>query len=224
MDARSSTRSPDRTISELAGRQHGVVARRQLIQAGLSATMIGRRLQQGRLHQVRRGVYLVGHAVPPHYALEMAALLACAPGAILSHRSAAALWGLLPYPPPADVCVTVPPWQSAGRPGLAIHRVTIDRRDVRHRQRMPLTSPPRTLLDLAAVNERGTRQPAVESARLSDLERIVAKAQYRGLASEAELHDQLQRTRASPVFERSGQFSASPADYSGPGRPPSESC
>ncbi|MEK6327077.1 MAG: DUF559 domain-containing protein [Actinomycetota bacterium] len=111
----------------------------------------------------------------------MAALLACGRHAILSHRSAAALWDLLPYPAAAQACVTVPPGRSATRPGIEVHRARIARRDVRHREGMLLTSPPRTMLDLAS------------ELASEDLERLVAEAEYRRLASARELRDQLER-------------------------------
>ena len=148
---------------------------------GLSEAAIGRRLKAGRLHQLHRGVYLVGHAVPPHTALETAALLACGPRAVLSHRSAGALWQLLPYPATAPVWVTVPPERSATRPGIRLCRAELERRDVRRRHRLSLTSPPRAILDLAAVIDG------------DELERVVAEAHYRRLASEAELRQQLER-------------------------------
>jgi very-short-patch-repair endonuclease/predicted transcriptional regulator of viral defense system len=181
MDTRSFTRGTDRVIAELAREQHGVVARRQLMEAGLSTTEIGGRLRQGRLHQLHRGVYLVGHGVPPAYARDMAALLACGEGAVLSHRSAAATWDFLPYPAAAPAWVTVPPERTAARPGIRIHRANVPGGDLRHRERIPLTSPPRTILDLAAV------------LGSEDLERLIAEACYRGLASERELRDQLER-------------------------------
>ena len=78
-------------------------------------------------------------------------------------------------------CVTVPPERSAARPGIRIHRADVPRADVRRRERMPLTSPPRTILDLAG--ELGSE----------DLERLVAEADYRRLASERELREQLER-------------------------------
>jgi very-short-patch-repair endonuclease len=180
MDTKLCTRGTDRIIAELAREQHGVVARRQLVEAGLSTTEIGRRLRQGRLHQLHRGVYLVGHAVPPAHAREAAALLACGANAILSHRSAAALWQLLPYPASARAHVTVPPGRSVARPRIEVHRDAVPRADVRWRERMPLTSPPRTILDLAS--ELGSH----------DLERLVAEANYRQLASGPELRDQLE--------------------------------
>ena len=111
----------------------------------------------------------------------MAALLACGAGAILSHRSAAAIWDLPPYPASAQLCVTVPPGRSATRPGIRIHRANVPRADLRRREGMALTSPPRTILDLAS--ELG----------LENLERLVAEADYRRLASGGELGEQLER-------------------------------
>jgi len=144
----------------------------------------------GRLHELHRGVYLVGHTIPPKYAPEMAALLACAPNAILSHRTAAALWALLPYPTPPPVCVTIPPKRTLSRPRIEIQRTPLERRDTRHRQGLALTSPPRTILDLAAALE------------LDDLEALVAEAHYRHLATEPELHDQLARNPGRPGNKR----------------------
>jgi very-short-patch-repair endonuclease len=121
----------------------------------------------------------------------MAALLACGEGAVLSHRSTAAIWDLLPYPAAAPAWVTVPPERTAARPGIRIHRANVPRADVRWRERMPLTSPPRTILDLAG--ELGPH----------DLERLVAEASYRRLASERELRDQLERNpgkRGNPAL------------------------
>jgi very-short-patch-repair endonuclease len=171
----------DRTIATLASRQHGVVARRQLLDAGLTGRQVKLRLRSGRLHEVHRGVYLVGHTVSTAHGRDMAALLACGEGAVLSHRSAAAIWDLLPYPASAPAWVTVPPERSAARPGIRIHRAAVPRADLRRRERIPLTSPPRTILDLAA------------QLGLEDLERLVAEAEYRRLASVGELLDQLER-------------------------------
>jgi very-short-patch-repair endonuclease len=182
----------DQLIARIAGRQHGVVARRQLLAAGATRNQIGHRLRTGRLHELYRGVYLVGHAIPPPYAKEMAALLACGPTAVLSHRTAASLWNLLPYPAPGDVCVTVSPERSAARPKLEIHRARIDPRDIRHRHRLTLTGPPRTILDLAASYDE------------PDLEHLVAEAQYRKLARETELRAQLGRNlskRGAPALK-----------------------
>ena len=146
-------------------------------------------------------MYLVGHEVPPPYAREMAALLATGGTAVvaLSHRSAAALWNLSPYPAPGDVCVTVRPGRSADRSGIETHHAALHRRDVRRRHGMPLTSPPRTILDQAARLPAELRTAAALGPRwLTELERLVAEAEYRGLATEVELRDQLERNPNKP--------------------------
>src|SRR3954452_21510460 len=93
-DAYSRSRAWDRAIVELAGKQHGVVAWWQLRPRGLTRDAIRRRLEAGRLHRVHRGVYAVGHRAVTQRGRWMAAVLACGPGAVLSHRAAAALWGM----------------------------------------------------------------------------------------------------------------------------------
>lgn len=80
---------------ELAGRQHGVVARRQLLGLGFNAREIEHRVARGRLHVVMRGVYAVGWPRLTQRRRWMAAVLASGEGAMLSHRSAAALWGIV---------------------------------------------------------------------------------------------------------------------------------
>src|SRR5258705_6283166 len=79
---------------ELAGRQHGVVARRQLLALGFNRREIEHRLARGRLHLVMHGVYAVGWPELTRERRWMAAVLACGNDAMLSHRSAAALWGI----------------------------------------------------------------------------------------------------------------------------------
>jgi hypothetical protein len=89
-------RGADEAIAMVAQRQHGVVARRQLSRLGLGRRAIDHRLQSRRLHPLHRGVYAVGHLGLSGEARLMAAVLAGGVGAALSHRSAAALWGILP--------------------------------------------------------------------------------------------------------------------------------
>jgi hypothetical protein len=84
----------DRKIAALAAEQHGVVARSQLLQAGLSADAIRGRVRAGRLHRLHLGVYAVGHTVLTRQGRWMAAVLACGDGAALSHATAAAAWDL----------------------------------------------------------------------------------------------------------------------------------
>src|SRR5512133_277689 len=98
---------------DLAGRQHGVVARRQLLARGAHPQAIKHRVATGRLHPVMRGIYAVGRPQLTQRGRWMAAVLACGPGAALSHFSAAALWGIgtqgerpleVSIPAPRDRC------------------------------------------------------------------------------------------------------------------------
>ena len=81
---------PDRAIGALAARQHGVVARRHLLDAGVSPEMLRTRIGTGRLVTLHRGVYAVGHRRLRREGFWLAAVLAAGPGALLSHREAAA--------------------------------------------------------------------------------------------------------------------------------------
>jgi very-short-patch-repair endonuclease/predicted transcriptional regulator of viral defense system len=175
----------DRTIAAIAGRQRGLVTRTPLLAAGIDSRAIERRLRAGRLHAVHRGIYLVGHPVMPGGARELAALMACGRGAVVSHLSAANLHRLLPYRAQSGpVDITVVGRQVARRPGIRIHRVrSLDRRDVRTIDRIAITTPARTVLDLAVV------------VSTSQLERALAEAQVRRLTTRAALLDQLERNR-----------------------------
>ena len=97
----------DERIAELAQAQHGVVARWQLFGRGVGRGAISRRVEAKRLHVVHRGVYAVGYRLISQRGWWMAAVLACRRDAVLSHRSAAVLWGIFEGER-ATVDVTVP--------------------------------------------------------------------------------------------------------------------
>jgi predicted transcriptional regulator of viral defense system len=111
-DMQTPERPRDAALAALAARQHGVVAGWQLIQLGVGRGAIKHRVAVGRLHRVHRGVYAVGHSAIGAEGRLMAAVLACGTAAVLSHRSAAWLWGLQPSPEAVEV--TVP---GSARPG-----------------------------------------------------------------------------------------------------------
>jgi len=147
---------------DLAGRQHGVVARRQLLATSVSSAAVGRMITSGWLARVHAGVYLVGgHPQTPH-ARWMAAVLAGGADAALSHTSAGALWQIvdqLPGPPH----VTVPGGRHR-RLGVVFHRGRdLDRAGTVHKC-IPVTTPSRTILDLAAVLSARRLGQAVEKA------------------------------------------------------------
>jgi predicted transcriptional regulator of viral defense system len=137
------------TTTRMATRQHGRVAWCQLVAAGIDPEQIKRWLGDGRLQRVHDGVYAVGHVAPSTDGDYMAAVLACGPGAVLSHRAAAHKLRLLPgrAPPPE---VTVPTTAGRRRPGIVVHRVkTLHPLDASTLDRIPIATVPRVLLDLA---------------------------------------------------------------------------
>lgn len=133
----------------LAERQHGVVSYGQLLELGLGRGVIHRRVGAGLLHPVHRGVYCVGHRRIPVRGRWMAAVLACGPTALLSHGSAALLWGLL-MTSGARIDVMTARRTRHNRRGIALHRTRRLHPDDRSlTDGIPVTSVARTLLDLA---------------------------------------------------------------------------
>lgn len=166
----------DRAIAELAGRQHGVVARRQLLEIGVGGDAIANRVKRGRLHPLHRGVYAVGHTVVSADGRLMAAALAVGDGAVVSHASAADLWGLRPTSQ-RDVDVTTPRYGHP-RAGVRVHRTSsLTPDEVASVRGIPCTRVPRTLIDLGGLGPRRTVEQAVDRAealRLFDLGEIEA--------------------------------------------------
>jgi very-short-patch-repair endonuclease len=177
----------DRVIAALAARQRGVISRDQLLAAGVRDNPIKHRVRAGRLHPLHRGVYLVGHSVPADGARELAALLACGERSVLSHTTAARQWRLIPGVPDAEIEITLVAHHAGTRPGIRVHRVSsLARKDVRTLDGLRVTTPARTLLDLAAV------------VRPAPLERALADALARNLVSERQITDQLTRNPGRP--------------------------
>jgi hypothetical protein len=160
---RPQMRTPDRGVADLARRQHGVVGREQLRALGLEPGAIKRRVQAGRLHVLHRGVYAVGHEAITVRGRWMAAVLASGPGAVLSHRSATALWGIWGQGA-GESHVTVPRHTSS-RGSIRRHFGALPPDEVTTRDGIPVTTAARAVLDLAA--DRG--EAAAETA-LRELE------------------------------------------------------
>ncbi len=139
----------DARLANLAGGQHGVVARWQLLELGIGTAAVGRRLRAGRLHQLHRGVYAVGHTVLSREGRWLAAVLSCGPSAALSYRSAAALWGIRGHSSRA-IEVTVPS-KSRSRGSVQRHFGILPADEVMIECGVPVTTVPRTLFDLAAL-------------------------------------------------------------------------
>jgi very-short-patch-repair endonuclease len=182
---------------DLAHRQHGVLTREQLLGLGFSRKGIQHRLHSGRLHRLAPGVYLVGW---PHLTPErrwMAAVLACGQDAALSHRSAAALWGIGKEPPGRRIDVSVRRRFESRRAGLKVRsRPSLSAGDIVERRGIPLTSIVQTLVDLATELPEGRLERAVNEADKRDLidpealrEALTERAGERGVKALAKLLD-----------------------------------
>lgn len=158
--------SVDGLIARIAGSQHGVVTLAQLSNAGVSPCAARKRVEKGRLHPVHTGVYAVGHPLLSREGHFMAAVLSCGPGAVLSHCSAAELWGLTPATS-REIDVTAPNRRGRIPAGIAAHRDgalrTADRANAHG---IPCTTVARTLLDLAATLPRWELRKAAAEAEV----------------------------------------------------------
>jgi len=192
----------DRAVVALARGRHAVVTADELTAAGLSRHAIAHRLATGWLRRMFRGVYLVGPLEAPH-SRAMAATLAAGAGALLSHYAAAVLWCVRP-PREGPIDVTVPGRKTRARPGIRAHRSDLHQADMTRKDGIPVTSPARTLLDLATT------------ATPRDLARATEEAQVRRLVSTHSLNEQSSRypthrgtaalrkvIRSDPAFTRS---------------------
>lgn len=155
-------------IAELAARQHGVVAHRQLRELGFSESSIGRRARAGILHRVHHGVYAVGNPLPSPHGRCLAAVFAAGEGAVLSRYCAAWVWGmanLLPRIP--EVTASTP---RSNRPNLRIFSArTLHPDDLSTVEGIPVTAVARTLLGIAAASPRDLGRWALPRAKRLDL-------------------------------------------------------
>ena len=142
-------RTVEGLIEEIATRQHGVVTRWQLLQAGLTRHMVDGRIESSHLLRIHRGVYRVGHQAPSIEARYIAAVLACGDGALLAGRAAAFIYGLVRGgPPPPEVIAAT----DRRIPGVLTRRCRyFDSVDAARWRGVPITTVPRTLVDLAAT-------------------------------------------------------------------------
>jgi very-short-patch-repair endonuclease len=181
-------------IAHLARRQHGHVARRQLVAAGVSPSLIDRRLATGDLIAVHHGVYAVAYRRDEPLALAAAAVLACGPRAVLSHDSAAALWGLRRWPKRPEVIAP-----RIRRPGIRAHRsITLTAAEVTVERGLRVTTAARTLIDIRRRLSERRFTRLVNDARLGRLldvptaERLLGEAGCGG-PTRSELEDAVAR-------------------------------
>jgi very-short-patch-repair endonuclease len=154
-------------VQALAGGQHGIVEWEQLREAGLSRREIERRVEAGWLVPQHRGVYAVGHTALTYYSHLIAAVYACGPQALASHRSAGKLWGILRGSQPIEVTA---PRSRKPKKGFTLHRSRlIHPEDGATIDNIPVTSLARTLVDLADVLSEERLADAVNEAELRQI-------------------------------------------------------
>ncbi len=203
--AYAATKLNHAALAALATRQHGVVSSAQLRELGLSKHAVRSRVERHALQRVYPGVYAVGHTALTLDARRMAAVLACGPGALLSHRAAGAAEGLLSSSSRFEVTVPTP---RRSRAGILVHRSRLihaeDRSSVRG---IPVTSVARTLVDLAEVLPEQRLARAVHEAevlRVFDLHAIERTlARLPGRRGAKRLRGVLAAYRPEPQFLRS---------------------
>lgn len=201
--------TPDAQVAQLAERQHGVVEIGQLRALGLSKTAVQGRVSAGRLHALHRGVYGVGHRPRTFEGKCMAAALACGNSAVVSRRSAAAVWGLL-GPHDGDVHVSVPGRSGrAAREGIVLHRCpSLTTEQVTRRHGIPVTTAARTLADLRREGPAASWRQAVRQAEVLGLRTGLAPR----VPTRSELEDRFlalcrrQRISVPEVNQRVGAF------------------
>jgi hypothetical protein len=167
-------------LADLATRQHGVVGRAQLIEIGISARTVEAWARRGRLHRIHRGVFVVGRRRIDQHGRWFAAVLACGGGAVLSHASAAALWGLARPRRPIDV--TCSPGR-ARREGISTHEAALHPSECTEQGAIPVTTVAPTLFDYA------------EAVPFAQLERTWEEADRRNLLQLAAVERVCERGR-----------------------------
>lgn len=140
-----------------------MVTRTQLLERGLSRKAVQHRIATGRLHPLGRGVYAVGRPELSSHGRWAAAALSCGPDAVLSHGSAAALWGIRDQAA-ATIDITVPPHVHRRRPGVRLHRHPLDPSERTAKHGIPVTVVERTLLDVGTTIGRRRLEAAINEA------------------------------------------------------------
>jgi hypothetical protein len=153
-------------IRRIAERQHGNATRAQLEAVGLTRNEIDERREQGWLIRRHTGVYAVGHVPQSRESRWLAAVLALGDGAVLSHVAAGAHWRMLPGTAVIEVIVPT----TAGhrrRDGIVVHRQQLPGAHATVHRGIPVTTPIRTLLDLASVLSLSALARAFEQAQVN---------------------------------------------------------
>jgi hypothetical protein len=189
----------------MAARQHGVVEHGQILRVGVTRSGVDRRVAAGWLHRKHLGVFAVGHPALTPRGEWMAAVLACGGDAVLSHRSAAALWGLAPDG--ARPSVTIPGRRRQGPASIEVHSGRLRPDEMVIFDHIPVTSVGRTLLDLAEILTVEQLVPVIDNAtnarRLARTTMPSVISAARGRRGLKTLKEALLLTRPEDILTRS---------------------
>jgi very-short-patch-repair endonuclease len=151
----------ERFCDDLAASHHGVVGRAQLISAGLSDDAIDRRVASGRLRRLLPETYAHAAAPASHDQAVMAACIWA--GGHACRRTAAAKWKLAGFKDAKAIEVATS--RPLSHPGIRVcRRAPLPQCDLSVVDSIPVTAPPRTLLDLGAVATERCVEIALDDA------------------------------------------------------------
>lgn len=206
---KAQARPSEREIGLLAKRQHGVVSRTQLTALGLGEDAIDSRLSAGRLFRLHRGVYAVGHPDVPLEGRWLASTLSGGAGAVLSHGSAAELWGIRQAWDRDRIDITLPRATRSSRT-IRRHEVPLRPDEMTKRHRIPVTSLARTLFDIAVRSSQEGLEGAIREAeyryqfRIESLEALLQR--YPGRRGAANIKACLRRLGHGPRGRTRNRF------------------
>jgi Transcriptional regulator, AbiEi antitoxin len=219
----------DEAIVGLARRQHGVVSTRQILDAGVGPHAIEARVARGWLRRLHKGVYAVG-ALESTLTAPAGAILATGGRAVISHRTAATIWGIVAAQPQDPVEITLLDARSKGRHGVRVHTGRLATTDIRTRHGLQLTSPARTIRDLAATTPHELDRAINEAQILrlvtpKDLQQLLARPQcgVRALRNAIEHDRGLTRSEAERRLLRLIEQAGLPAPKRTPRSPATKS-
>jgi very-short-patch-repair endonuclease len=161
---------------ELARGQHGVVTRRQLLGLGMGSRAVAGRVGRGLLKPLYPGIYALGHSLSTPDRRRMAAILACGPGTVVSHRSAGRLWGVFPYEP-ERIEVSRPAAGRSKNDAILLRRARLQPDEVEEVDGIPVTAVFRTIFDLAAITSKREVERAFHEAEVRRLRSRVSLPQ-----------------------------------------------
>jgi len=179
--------SADDIIRRWGREQHGLVVREQVLDAGLASSTLGSYVRTGELDRLYRGIFAFPSVPATWYQRILAAVFSAGPGAMAGHATAAALWELADIKQPPRVQLIVPSRRRRGVSYADLHVVRgLTDADRRSLNRIPVTSPARTFVDMASRHDiRVIEDLAIEIVR-------------RRLASIEDLLDAAARAPRSP--------------------------